>query len=202
MVDNRKVKIYVLKHPDTLEVKYVGKTVRKLSKRLGNHVANAKGNKHNKHLSNWILSILKENKRPIIELIEECNHSNWEEREKYWISCYPNLVNLTQGGDGCVGFLHDEKTKEKLRKINLGRKHTASFKEAMSKRLKGVSFSEEHKAKIALANTGRKASAETRNKLSESHKGIKQSDESRRKRSEAIKAWWAKRKSIEDIVKS
>ena len=124
------------------------------------------------------------------------------EREKYWISCYPNLVNLTQGGDGCVGFLHDEKTKEKLRKINLGRKHTASFKEAMSKRLKGVSFSEEHKAKIALANTGRKASAETRNKLSESHKGIKQSDESRRKRSEAIKAWWAKRKSIEDIVKS
>ena len=72
----------------------------------------------------------------------------------------------------------------------------------MSKRLKGVSFSEEHKAKIALSNTGRKASAETGNKLSESHKGIKQSDEYRRKRSETIKAWWTKRKSIEDIVKS
>lgn len=202
MVDNRKVKIYVLKHPDTLEVRYVGKTIRTLSRRLGNHVANAKGNKHNKHLSNWILKLLEENKRPIIELLEECNYDNWEEREKYWISYYSNLINLTKGGDGCVGFLHDEKTKEKLRKINLGRKHTPSFKKAMSKRLKGVSFSEEHKAKIALANTGRKASAETRNKLSESHKGIKQSDESRRKRSEAIKAWWAKRKSIEDIVKS
>lgn len=53
--DTRKVKIYTLKHPDTLEVRYVGKTVRSLSRRLGNHIANAKGNKHNKHLSNWIL---------------------------------------------------------------------------------------------------------------------------------------------------
>ena len=69
MVDNRKVKIYVLKHPDTLEVRYIGKTIRTLSKRLGNHVANAKGNKHNKHLSNWILKLLEENKRPIIELL-------------------------------------------------------------------------------------------------------------------------------------
>lgn len=65
MVDNREVHIYTLKHPDTLEVRYVGKTVRSLSRRLGNHIANAKGNKHNKHLSNWILNILKENKKPI-----------------------------------------------------------------------------------------------------------------------------------------
>ena len=49
MVDNREVHIYALKHPDTLEVRYVGKTVRSLSRRLGNHIANAKGNKHNKH---------------------------------------------------------------------------------------------------------------------------------------------------------
>ena len=119
MVDNREVYIYVLKHPDTLEIRYVGKTVRKLSRRLGNHIANAKGNKHNKHLSNWIL------------------------------------------------------------------RHSIEFKEAMSKRLKGIPLSKEHKSKIGLAN-----------------KGIKQSEESKRKRSESIKLWWTKRKSIEDIVKS
>ena len=62
MVDIRPVKIYVLKHPDTLEVRYVGKTVRSLSRRLGNHIANARGNKHNKHLSNWILKIITEGK--------------------------------------------------------------------------------------------------------------------------------------------
>ena len=72
----------------------------------------------------------------------------------------------------------------------------------MSKRLKGVPLSEEHKSKIGKANRGREASIEIRRKLSETHKGIKQSEDSRRKRSESIKLWWAKRKSIEDIVKS
>lgn len=202
MVDTRRVKIYVLKHPDTLEIRYVGKTVRSLSKRLGNHIANAKGNKHNKHLSNWIINILNTGKRPIIELIEECDNSVWEEREKYWISQYTNLINLTEGGDGCVGFIHDQETISKLRLVNLGRKHTDEFKEAMSRRLKGVPHSKEHTAKIAKANTGKKASEATKKRLSESHRGIKQSEESKRKKSETVKAWWAKRKSSENIVKS
>ncbi len=158
MVDNREVYIYVLKHPDTLEIRYVG---------------------------NWILSILKEGKRPIIELLETCQSDNWQEREQYWISKFPNLINLTAGGDGCIGFIHNSETIEKIRQAKLGTKHSIEFKEAMSKRLKGIPLSEEHKSKIGLAN-----------------KGIKQSEESKRKRSESIKLWWAKRKSIEDIVKS
>lgn len=47
----------------------------------------------------------------------------------------------------------------------------------MSLRLKGKPLSEEHKANIGKANSGRKAT-------------------------EAIKAWWAKRKSNEEIVNS
>ena len=202
MVDNREVHIYTLKHPDTLEVRYVGKTVRSLSRRLGNHIANAKGNKHNKHLSNWILNILKENKKPIIELLETCQSDIWQEREQYWISQFPNLINLTAGGDGCIGFIHNSEAIEKIRQSKIGTKHSIEFKEAMSKRLKGIPLSEEHKSKIGLANKGRKASIETKMKLSEAHKGIKQSEESKRKRSVSIKLWWAKRKSIEDIVKS
>ena len=202
MVDIRPVKIYVLKHPDTLEVRYVGKTVRSLSRRLSNHIANAKGNKHNKHLSNWIINILNKNKRPIIELIEECDYSVWQEREQYWISQFPNLINLTKGGDGCLGFIQDESIKEKLRIAMTGRKHTEEFKQNMSLRLKGKPLSEEHKANIGKANSGRKATEATKQKLSESHKGIKQSEESRKKRSETIKAWWTKRKSNEEIVNS
>lgn len=60
------------------------------------------------------------------------------------------------------------KAIEKIRQSKIGTKHSIEFKEAMSKRLKGVPLSEE----------------------------------SKRKRSESIKLWWAKRKSIEDIVKS
>ena len=202
MVDIRPVKIYVLKHPDTLEVRYVGKTVRSLSRRLSNHIANAKGNKHNKHLSNWIINILNKNKRPIIELIEECDYSVWQEREQYWISQFPNLINLTKGGDGCLGFIQDESIKEKLRIAMTGRKHTEEFKQNMSLRLKGKPLSEEHKANIGKANSGRKATEATKQKLSESHKGIKQSEESRKKRSETIKAWWTKRNSNEEIVNS
>lgn len=202
MVDTRKVKIYVLKHPDTLEIRYVGKTIRGLNKRLCNHISNAKGNKHNKHLSNWILSIINENKRPVIELIEECDYNIWQEREKYWISKFPNLINLTIGGDGCEGFTHSQKTIEKCKNANLGRKHTQEFKDNMSKRLKGISLSKEHKGKIAQSHIGIKPSNETRKKLSESHKGKEQSIESRIKRSNTIKEWWAKRKSSEDIVKS
>lgn len=200
--DTRRVKIYTLKHPDTLEIRYIGKTVRSLSRRLGNHIANAKGNKHNKHLSNWILNILSLGKRPIIELIEEVDNSIWQERERYWISQYPNLINLTIGGDGCTGFLHDIETRIKCGIVNKGRKHTEEFKEAMSKRLKGISLTEEHKAKIGLSNRGKIRTPETLKKLSDSHKGIIQSEESRKKRSKAIKAWWAKKKGIEDIVES
>lgn len=200
--DTRKVKIYILKHPDTLEVRYVGKTVRSLGRRLGNHIDNAKRRKHNKHLSNWILNILSNGKRPIIELIEEVDNSVWQERERYWITQYPNLINLTEGGDGCKGFLHDEATRIKCGLSNIGKKHTQEFKDAMSNRLKGISLSEEHKAKIGLANKGKIRDLATKKKLSESYKGILQSEESRRKRSETIKAWWAKRKSVEDIVES
>lgn len=200
--DTRKVKIYTLKHPDTLEIRYVGKTVRSLSRRLGNHISNAKGNKHNRHLSNWILSILSLGKRPLIELIEEVDNSIWQERERYWISQYPNLINLTNGGDGCLGFLHDKETRIKCGLANVGRKHTDRFKEDLSKRLKGVNLTEEHKAKIGDSNRGKVRTSETLQRLSNSHKGIKQSEESKRKRSESIRAWWAKRKGIEDIVES
>lgn len=122
MVDNREVYIYVLKHPDTLEIRYVGKTVRKLSR------------------------------RPIIELLETCQSDNWQEREQYWISKFPNLINLTAGGDGCIGFIHNSETIEKIRQAKLGTKHSIEFKEAMSKRLKGIPLSEEQE--VNLLNFG------------------------------------------------
>jgi hypothetical protein len=200
--DTRNVKIYALKHPDTKEIRYVGKTVRSLSRRLGNHIANAKGHKHNKHLSNWILSILSKGKRPIIELIEEVNPTIWQTKEKYWISQFPNLINLTEGGDGCKGFLHNEDARVKCGLANKGRKHNQEFRDAISNRFKGIKLTEEHKAKIGAANKGKVRDAATIQKLSEAHKGIIQSEESKRKRSETIKTWWAKRKSIEDIVES
>ena len=56
------------------------------------------------HLSNWILKLLSEGKRPIIELIEECEHSVWQEREKYWIKKL-NAVEDDQYYNICRGGL-------------------------------------------------------------------------------------------------
>jgi hypothetical protein len=102
----KEVYIYSLKDPNNFEVRYVGKTKFSLSKRLKQHVSDAekiinKSNtrKNNKRYS-WIISLLKCDKLPIIELIESVDESIWKEREKFWISKFDNLTNMTTGGDG------------------------------------------------------------------------------------------------------
>lgn len=97
---DKKYLIYVLKHPITKKIRYVGVTTKSLNQRLSQHIYSKKriGTK----VSKWIkkLSISKLN--PIIELIEVCDSTNWEIREKYWISHFPNLLNQHEGGKGIV----------------------------------------------------------------------------------------------------
>lgn len=97
--------IYALIDPDN-NVRYIGKTKVSLQKRLSQHITDSKsimnGSKRrniNKRYS-WIISLLKDNKKPNIILLEECNENNWIEREVYYISKYKNLTNMTKGGDG------------------------------------------------------------------------------------------------------
>ncbi|MEY4572757.1 MAG: hypothetical protein RLZ10_2013 [Bacteroidota bacterium] len=101
-----KVFIYCLKDPSTYEVRYVGKTKYSLEKRLTQHISRAKSIlenktkiKNNKRYS-WIISLINLRTKPIIELIEEVDETIWSDREKFWITQYPNLTNMTIGGDG------------------------------------------------------------------------------------------------------
>ena len=92
-------KIYTLKNPITNEIRYIGVTTAKyLSIRLSQHWYNANHNKQT-HVSKWIRHI---KCKPIIELLEECNENNWEDREKYWIKTLPRLTNHHEGGKGVV----------------------------------------------------------------------------------------------------
>lgn len=52
--------IYVLKDPDTNEIRYVGKTIKPLDSRLANHIYHAKKPKHRNKRLNWIRSLLKQ----------------------------------------------------------------------------------------------------------------------------------------------
>jgi len=90
------------------EIRYVGKTKNGLRRRLRGHVSTARrGEKRGRHLTpveEWILSILHEGVRLSIVLVEECDRTNWKQRERRAITLYRNrghrLVNVLLGGDG------------------------------------------------------------------------------------------------------
>lgn len=134
IVCNMEVKIYVLKDPDTLEIRYIGRTKNSLKVRLSGHLSKAKKGKFKTHKDNWITSL---KTKPIIELIEIV--VGWDEsykREQELIRDYLNngykLTNLHDRGAG--GLLRDISSKQRLKisntlkqlhqegKLNCGRK--------------------------------------------------------------------------------
>lgn len=100
------IKIYSLVDPITKEIRYIGKTKLDLSKRLNQHISEAKavsnktGRRNNNKRYSWIISLISLGLNPTINLIEICDNENWSERECFWISKYENLTNMTFGGDG------------------------------------------------------------------------------------------------------
>lgn len=94
------VQIYVLKDPRTLEVRYVGATSQKLSRRLTGHLWDTKLKKANSYKINWIKELQKLGLKPLIETIEITD--NWVEREKFWYDFYKSekLTNSRDGGGG------------------------------------------------------------------------------------------------------
>jgi group I intron endonuclease len=141
--------IYSLKHPITKEVRYIGKT-KNIKRRYYEHI----NKKHNSYKSNWIQSLLKKDLKPIIDIIEICNKDNWEEREKYWITQFDNLTNLTKGGENY------EATEELRKKFSLlnsgvnnpnyGKKASKETRQKLSNSNKDKIFSEAHKLKLKI----------------------------------------------------
>ena len=147
--------IYALIDPRNFEVRYIGKSDDP-ALRLRSHVYTSKEKKKNIHKANWIKQLLSFGLFPILQIIEECDESIWEEREKYWISFYKknmknNLVNITEGGEGGATFkgkFHSQEAKKKIGIASLGR----------------------NLGRVAW-NRGILCSQENIKKLSESHKG-------------------------------
>jgi len=85
--------IYRLLDPDSLEVRYVGQT-QNTERRLHEHIMGAGGNPSKRNQREiWIANLVKNSKRPSLELVEECpdkEHANY--RESYWL-----IWHLLQG---------------------------------------------------------------------------------------------------------
>ena len=120
-----KVYIYSLSHPITKEVRYIGKTIN-LKIRLKDHLDKTKNIKAT-YKSNWIKSLLKQNLKPVIEIIDEVEESEWEFWEIFYISLFKSwgfkLTNGTKGGDGnsCWQKHHTEETKRKISLAHKGK---------------------------------------------------------------------------------
>lgn len=107
------------------------------------------------------------------EILEKTNN---REKEIYYINelnCkHPNGYNLTEGGEGCVGYEVSLQTREKMRKAKLGKKLSESQKDKIGQYHKGKKLPYETKEKISKKLIGNKNfeghtfTEETKKKLS------------------------------------
>lgn len=139
------------------------------------------------------------------EILKECNDNELDYWEKYYIkelnTKKPYGYNMTEGGDGCPGYIHSEETRKKISESLKGKtpwikgKHLSEeTKKKLSIINKGKKLSEDIKKKIGEAQKGEKHwnygkhwSEEDKEKLSESHKGKKQTEETKLKRIEKLR---------------
>ena len=109
--------IYKLSDPITGKIKYVGKS-NDPKKRLSDHIYNC--DRTITHKNNWVKSLLEKGERPILEILEVVDQSNWERHEIYWIEKLRDeghdLTNMDKGGQGTTR--HSYNTIDKLRLIH------------------------------------------------------------------------------------
>lgn len=102
-------------------VRYIGKS-NNPRRRLYQHI----NEKSNIHKYNWIKSIIKREKVPIVNIIDEVPENEWEFWEQYWISQFKswgfNLLNATDGGEGAINYKHTNESRQKMRVSKLGTK--------------------------------------------------------------------------------
>jgi len=124
----KKIYIYCLKDPNGL-IRYIGKTTN-IKRRLYGHIYEAKKSKGKRYVLNWIINLINSGLLPIIEVIEICNESNWQEKEIYWIDFYrkiiPNLCNNSDGGLGGSGIKNYSK-EEIIRRKSLMSRQFSKF---------------------------------------------------------------------------
>jgi hypothetical protein len=96
-----KIIIYDLSCPITGNIRYVGKTSRKINERLAQHISDV--SRKNNHVQCWIKSLLNNNLKPIITILDEVDVNDWVFWEKHYISLFKtfnfNLCNHTEGGE-------------------------------------------------------------------------------------------------------
>lgn len=169
------VTIYALAHPKLPDViRYIGKTGLPLSGRLKYHLYDLKPHRPKCHRRSWLRSLVNSGIRPIIWPLEICQESEWQNREKYWISFFKPLgmlTNTTPGGEG--GLLWREgrqrprrtlESRERMRQMMTGRKITWDTSSPLNRKITSErnrrGWTPQMREKIIAANLGKKRTPE------------------------------------------
>jgi hypothetical protein len=185
----RKVYIYGLVDKSKNELKYIGKSINPQS-RYRKHLQDS--NKKISYKDKWIYSLLENNNKPELLIIDEVNEDNWVFWEKHYISYYKSigckLTNISEGGDNPPNLTGRKRTKEEIDRIsksNTGKKRSEETRKNISLAKKGKPIphlnngkerSLLHRKNLSLStkgrvspNKGRKYDEEHGKKLSNSH---------------------------------
>jgi hypothetical protein len=121
--------IYTLSDPNTGLVRYIGKT-NNIKNRLKRHLNNNSLSTTTKK-NNWIISLLRNNLIPIIEVLDEINSEEIDFYEKFYISLFKSwefdLLNGTDGGDG-----YDWSGRKHKKESNLKNKINSPHRKSVS----------------------------------------------------------------------
>lgn len=152
---NDKWVIYALKDPRDNQVRYVGFTTRP-EQRLKRHINHTRQGRQT-YCACWIRQLLKLELKPVMDILEYGCGPDWKTREKYHISLWRSiakLTNLTDGGEGTLGWKPPDEWRAKMSKAHKGLVHTEETRAKMSKARKGKPLSIEHCAAVSKAKTG------------------------------------------------
>ncbi|HXJ61946.1 MAG TPA: hypothetical protein VNU68_35350 [Verrucomicrobiae bacterium] len=119
--------IYALRDPredqnSLLTIRYIGKTISPLHKRLAGHftkAVNPRSGRYDLWVARWIRTLTVDGVRPTISALERAA-DDWAEREAFWITYCREagamLTNLTAGGEGTYGRKATEEQRENCRR--------------------------------------------------------------------------------------
>lgn len=167
----KEISVYALIEIKSKQIRYIGVTSRDISKRFSHHIECSKsGSKF--HVHRWLRKIKFRAIPILLEIIKK--GFSWKKAEQKWISYHKSkgtkLTNMTDGGEGIIGFKMSKATRIYLSKIRKGktfpnRKISKEDRIKISERQKGKlgywynkKFSKSHRMKISKFMKGRKHS--------------------------------------------
>jgi hypothetical protein len=193
--------VYALCEPDTEEVRYIGCT-NNIRLRFGEHSRiRGKG-----YCQNWLRKLARSDKSPLFRVF--CCVQTPEEARRVEVALIASfksrgarLTNMTDGGEGTVGYVKSEETKRKMSLLLKGRPKSQETKDKLSALAKDRLSSPSERDKYSRASKAYyQKNPQARARLQEQSTKIWQDEELRSRKSEETKKRFAENPEAREVI--